>query len=124
MKKILVVDDSKFMRTMIKNILKNNDYEFVEAEDGQVAIDCYLKEKPDIVLMDITMPGMSGLEALKKIRAVDMDAQVIMCSAVGQESIIHEAILEGAIDFIVKPFKEDVLKRTVCATAYRENRGE
>ncbi len=110
MKKVLVVDDAAFMRVSIKNMLSKHNYEVVgEAENGKVALAKYLELNPDIVTMDITMPEMDGLESLKKILAVNPAANVVMVSAMGQESMVREAVLTGAKGFIVKPFKEDVI---------------
>lgn len=107
-KNILVCDDAAFMRMMIKDILSKNGYNVVgEAENGAIAVDKFNELKPDLVLMDITMPEMDGLQALKKIREDDADASVIMCSAMGQQAMVIEAIQSGAKDFIVKPFQAD-----------------
>lgn len=107
-KKILIVDDAAFMRMMIKDILTKNGYEVVgEAADGMQAIEKYKELKPDLVTMDITMPEMDGIAALKEIRAVDPGAVVIMCSAMGQQAMVIDAIQAGAKDFIVKPFQAD-----------------
>lgn len=107
-KNILVVDDAAFMRMMIKDILTKNGYNVVgEAENGIKACDKYAELKPDLVLMDITMPEMDGIAALKKIKAYDPGAMVIMCSAMGQQAMVIEAIQGGAKDFIVKPFQAD-----------------
>ena len=113
-KKIMLVDDAAFMRMMIKNTLNKNGYnDIVEAENGKVAVDNYPVEKPDLVIMDITMPVMDGLQALKAIRAADPNARVIMCSAMGQEAMVVDALKAGAKDFIVKPFKADRIMKTV-----------
>jgi two-component system chemotaxis response regulator CheY len=110
MKKVLVVDDAAFMRVSIKNMLSRNDYEIVgEAENGKIAITKYQELNPDIVTMDITMPEMDGLESLKEILSINPAANVIMVSAMGQESMVREAVLAGAKGFIVKPFKEDII---------------
>ena len=107
-KNIMIVDDAAFMRMMIKDILTKNGHNVVgEAENGAVAIDKYNECKPDLVLMDITMPEMDGLQALKKIKANDPSATVIMCSAMGQQAMVIESIQSGAKDFIVKPFQAD-----------------
>ena len=96
------------MRMMIKDILTKNGYNVVgEAENGKVAVDKYMELKPDLVLMDITMPEMDGIESLKAIRAKDPNACVIMCSAMGQQAMVIEAIQSGAKDFIVKPFQAE-----------------
>jgi len=106
--KVLIVDDAAFMRMMIKDILEKNGYDVVgEASNGLVAVDLYKKEKPDVVTMDITMPDMDGIEAVKQIRTFDPNAKIIMCSAMGQQSMVMDAIKSGAKDFIVKPFQAD-----------------
>ena len=107
-KNILVCDDAAFMRMMIKDILSKNGYNVVgEAENGAKAVEKYNELKPDLVLMDITMPEMDGIQALKQIKAGDPGAQVIMCSAMGQQAMVIESIQAGAKDFIVKPFQAD-----------------
>ena len=107
-KNILICDDAAFMRMMIKDILTKNGYGIAgEAENGQIAVDKYNETKPDLVLMDITMPEMDGIQALKKIRESDPNAVVVMCSAMGQQAMVIEAIQSGAKDFIVKPFQAD-----------------
>ncbi|GAW92950.1 response regulator [Calderihabitans maritimus] len=107
-KRVLIVDDAAFMRMMIKDILTKNGYEVVgEAENGAVAVEMYKELKPDVVTMDITMPEMDGIEAVKAIRAIDPEAKIIMCSAMGQQMMVMEAIQAGAKDFIVKPFQQD-----------------
>lgn len=114
MKKVLVVDDAAFMRLSLKNMLVKNEFEVVgDAENGAIAVDMYKKLKPDIVTMDITMPEMEGIEALKKILEFDPNANVIMISALGQEAKVKQAIILGAKGFIVKPFKEDYLVKTL-----------
>lgn len=96
------------MRMKLKDILEKNGYEVVaEAQNGADAIEKYKAEKPDIVTMDITMPEMNGIEALQKIKKIDPSAKVIMCSAMGQQAMVMEAIQSGALDFIVKPFETD-----------------
>ncbi len=108
MAKVLIVDDAAFMRISIKNMLTKNGYEVVgEAENGKIGVEKYKELSPDIVTMDITMPEMSGLEALKEIMAANSAAKVIMVSAMGQEAMVREAIMSGAKGFIVKPFKEE-----------------
>ena len=107
-KRILVVDDAMFMRMILKNILTKNGYEVCgEAANGQEAIDKYIELRPDLVLLDITMPEMDGITALGEIRAVDPEAVCIMCSAMGQQAMVIDAIQKGAKDFIVKPFQAD-----------------
>lgn len=110
MKKVLVVDDAEFMRFSLKTMLDKNGFEVVgEAENGIRAIDMYKNLKPDLVTMDITMPDMGGIEAVKEIIKIDNSAKIVMVSALGQESKVMEAIIAGAKGFIVKPFKEDKL---------------
>ena len=107
-KNILISDDAAFMRMMIKDILTKNGYNVVgEAENGARAVEKYNELKPDLVLMDITMPEMDGIQALKKIKETDPSALVIMCSAMGQQAMVIESIQAGAKDFIVKPFQAD-----------------
>ena len=107
-KNILICDDAAFMRMMIKDILTKNGYNIAgEAENGQKAVEKYAELKPDLVLMDITMAEMDGIEALKRIKAADPSASVIMCSAMGQQAMVIESIQSGAKDFIVKPFQAD-----------------
>ena len=113
-KRILLVDDAAFMRKMIKDTLSKNGYtDLHEAVDGADAVEKFSELKPDLVIMDITMPNMDGLEALKAIRAKDSGANVVMCSAMGQESMVMDAVRSGAKDFIVKPFKADRVLKTV-----------
>ena len=112
--KILIVDDAAFMRMMIKDTLKKNGYEnIIEASDGELAVQMYKADRPELVIMDITMPNKNGLEALKEIKELDPAAKIVMCSAMGQESMVVEAIRNGAKDFIVKPFKADRIIKTV-----------
>ena len=103
--RILVVDDAAFMRLMLKTIIQEAGHEVVgEAASGGEAVKKYQELKPDLVTMDITMPGMDGIAAVKKICGADPDAKVVMCSAMGQKSLVVEAMTSGALDFIVKPF--------------------
>ena len=116
MAKILLVDDAAFMRMMVKDTLTKAGYtDLYEAADGVQAVESYAEIQPDLVIMDITMPNMDGLEALKAIKAKDPNATVVMCSAMGQESMVIEAIKSGAKDFIVKPFKPDRILKTVSS---------
>lgn len=112
MTKILIVDDSLFMRQMLKNILPKDKFEIVgEAATGKEAIKKYKELNPDIVTMDITMPDMDGISAVREIKEINSDAKVIMCSAMGQKPMIKEALEAGALDFIIKPFdKEKAIK--------------
>ena len=107
MARILIVDDAKFMRITLTNILKKANHEIIgEAENGREAVRLYRELKPDLVTMDITMPEMSGLDAVKEIKKDYKDAKIIMCSAMGQQKMVVDAIEAGAKDFIVKPFDE------------------
>jgi len=107
-KSILICDDAAFMRMMIKDILLKNGYEIAgEAENGMKAVEKYKEVKPDLVMMDITMPEMDGIQALNKIKEVDPGAVVVMCSAMGQQAMVIESIQSGAKDFIVKTFDKD-----------------
>jgi two-component system chemotaxis response regulator CheY len=107
MAKILVVDDAEFLRVRISKLLTSNGHEVIEADNGVNAVSTYRSGKPDAVLMDITMPEMDGLAALKEIRSGDPNARVVMLTALGQESVVLEAIKAGAKDFVVKPFEPD-----------------
>ena len=114
MAKIMICDDAAFMRMMIKDILTKNGYEIAaEAENGAIAVEKYPDAKPDLVLMDITMPDMDGIQALKKIKEGHADARIVMCTAMGQQSMVVEAIKYGAKDFIVKPFNADRIVEAV-----------
>lgn len=107
-KKVLIVDDAAFMRMMLKDILTKNDYEVVgEAENGLKAIEKYKELTPDLVLMDITMPELDGIQAVRLIMEYDAKARVVMCSAMGQQAMVIESIQAGAKDFIVKPFQAE-----------------
>lgn len=107
-KGVLIVDDAAFMRMMIKDVLTKNDYEVLgEAENGKVAVEKYKELSPDLVIMDITMPEVNGIEAVKTIKDNDPEARIVMCSAMGQQAMVIEAIQAGAKDFIVKPFQAD-----------------
>ena len=114
MPRIMIVDDAAFMRMMIKENLKKVGFsDFVEAGNGEEAVELYSETKPDLTLLDITMPVKDGLTALQEIRAKDPEAKIVMCSAMGQESMVIEAVKLGALDFIVKPFKPERLLQTV-----------
>lgn len=114
MKRVMVVDDAMFMRASLKMMLEKNGFEIAaEAENGAIAVQKYKEIKPDFVTMDITMPEMDGLQALKLIKQFDANAKVIVVSAMGQEPVVKEAILSGAKSFIVKPFKEDFVLKTL-----------
>jgi two-component system chemotaxis response regulator CheY len=106
--RVLIVDDAAFMRMMLRDILAKNGFEVAgEAENGKIAVQMYNELKPDIVTMDITMPEMDGIAAVKEIKASDPAAKVVMVSAMGQQAMVIEAIRSGAADFIVKPFQPD-----------------
>lgn len=110
MKRVLIADDAAFMRLSLKTTIEKMGFDVVgEAENGKVAIEKYKTLKPDIVTMDCTMPEMDGLEALKWIKEFDPNCKVIMVTAIGQETMVRKAILSGAVNFIVKPFKEETL---------------
>ncbi|MDN5346775.1 MAG: two-component system, chemotaxis family, chemotaxis protein CheY [Clostridia bacterium] len=107
-KRVLIVDDAAFMRMMIKDILVKNGYEVAgEAENGLRAVQLYQELRPDVVTMDITMPEMDGIAAVKAIKKIDPSARIIMCSAMGQQLMVMEAIQAGARDFVVKPFQQE-----------------
>lgn len=110
--KILIVDDAMFMRRIIKKALSGGGYtKFIEAEDGLNAVKLYNQHKPDLVFLDITMPGKSGLEVLTDILQEDHQAKVVICSAIGQEETMEKAVRLGAVDYITKPFKtEEILE--------------
>lgn len=115
--RILIVDDAAFMRMMIKDILTKNGFEVVgEAADGVQAIEKYKEVSPDLVTMDITMPEMDGITALKEIKKIDPNAKIIMCSAMGQQAMVIDAIQAGAKDFIVKPFQADRVLEAIKKT--------
>lgn len=106
--RVMIVDDAAFMRMMLKDVLTKNGFEVVgEAENGQKAVEKYRELTPDLVIMDITMPEIDGIQAVKLIKAESPNAKVIMCSAMGQQAMVIEAIQAGAKDFIVKPFQAD-----------------
>ncbi|REE91536.1 two-component system chemotaxis response regulator CheY [Paenibacillus taihuensis] len=108
MAKIMVVDDAAFMRKMIKEILTEGGHEVIgEAADGVEAISVYKSCNPDLVTMDITMPEMDGIAAVKALKQLNSEIKVIMCSAMGQQAMVLDAITAGALDFVVKPFQKD-----------------
>jgi len=113
-KRVLIVDDARFMRFSLRGMLEKNGFQVVgEAANGVEAIEKYLECQPDLVTMDITMPGVSGIEALKAIKVLDLQAKVVIISALGQESFVREAVVYGAKSFIVKPFKEKQVIKTL-----------
>lgn len=112
-KTILVVDDAAFMRMMIRDILSREGYVIQEAVSGRDAIEKYRETRPDMVTLDITMPEVDGIEALRAIRQMDPDARVLMVSAMGQQKLIVDALEAGAADFLVKPFQPTKVLQTV-----------
>jgi two-component system, chemotaxis family, chemotaxis protein CheY len=118
MKKVLIADDASFMRQMIREIIEPEGWEVVgEASDGVEVVEKFKKLRPDVVMMDIVMPKRSGIDAVKAIKAEDASARVVMCSALGQEALVTEAMQAGARDFIVKPFKPDAVLATLAKVA-------
>lgn len=116
MKRILVVDDAAFVRLSLKTLLESNGFKVVgEAVNGIDGVAKYKELKPDIVTMDITMPDMDGLQAVKAIKSFDANAKIIMVSAMGQETMVRQAIVNGAKGFIVKPFKEEHIIKTLSS---------
>ena len=114
MARILVADDASFMRQIIREILESDGHEIVaEASDGVQAVEAWKMHHPDLVTMDIVMPRRSGIDAVRAIIAVDATARIVMCSALGQETLVTEALQAGAADFIVKPFKPDAVLATL-----------
>lgn len=121
MKRILVADDASFMRQMIRDIVEPEGYQVVgEASDGVEVVERFRELTPDLVMMDIVMPKRSGIDAVKAIVEVDPGACVVMCSALGQEALVMEAIQAGAKDFIVKPFKPDAVVNTLAKVVEKE----
>jgi two-component system chemotaxis response regulator CheY len=107
-KRVLITDDALFMRVTLKNILEKNGFEIAgEAANGKESVDLYQKTKPDVVTMDITMPEMDGISAVREIKKHDPAANIIMCTAMGQKQMVMEAVAAGAKDFIVKPFQPE-----------------
>ena len=113
MSKILIVDDAEFLRVRLTKMLGTDGYEVFQAENGLKAVNSYKELHPDIVLMDVTMPEMDGLTALKEIVGFDPKARVIMLTALGQESVVLEAVKSGAKDFVVKPFEQDRVMKAI-----------
>ena len=113
MAKVLVVDDAQFLRVRITKMLGSEGHEYQEASNGVEAVQHYKSYQPDVVLMDITMPEMDGMDALREIRTMDPNSKVVMLTALGQESIVLEAIKLGAKDFIVKPFEKERVLGTI-----------
>ncbi len=122
MARVLVADDASFMRQMIREIVESEGFEVCgEASDGIEAVDQFKKLQPDVVTMDIVMPLKSGIDAVRGIVALDPGARVVMCSALGQETLVAEAIQAGAKDFIVKPFKPDAVIETLKKVLEKED---
>lgn len=120
MHRVLVVDDASFMRQIIKNVVGDLGFTVCgEAENGKDALDKACELQPDIITMDVTMPVMNGLEALKRMRACGVNAKIIMCSAMHQNEIVMDALRSGADDFIMKPFKEENLKETIQKLSHK-----
>jgi two-component system chemotaxis response regulator CheY len=114
MARILVADDASFMRQIIREILESEGHEIVaEASDGMQAVEEWKTHRPDVVTMDIVMPRRSGIDAVRAIVGIDASARIVMCSALGQETLVTEALQAGAADFIVKPFKPDSVLETL-----------
>jgi two-component system chemotaxis response regulator CheY len=114
MARILVADDASFMRQIIREILESEGHEIVaEASDGVQAVEAWKEHQPDVVTMDIVMPRRSGIDAVRAIVGIDASARIVMCSALGQETLVTEALQAGAADFIVKPFKPDAVLATL-----------
>lgn len=112
--KILVVDDSAFMRKIIMNVLQGGAYEFFEAGNTDEAVAKFKESSPDLIFLDIVMPGRNGVEALKEIKGMNSDANVVMCTSVGQDQVVKECVDAGAADFITKPFSPDEIKEVVA----------
>ena len=114
-KRILITDDPAFMRLLLQKILTENGYEVVgEADNGKEAVRLFERHRPDLVTMDITMPILNGVEALKRIRAIDPDARVLMVSAMGQKNMVMQALREGAQGFLIKPFEKEKVLQAVA----------
>lgn len=106
-KTVLIVDDAAFMRMRAKKVLEENGYQTYEAADGKDAISKYQQRKPDLVMMDITMPIMDGITSIEEIIKIDKDAKIVVCSALGQQNMVINAIKAGAKDYVLKPFQPD-----------------
>lgn len=120
--RVLVADDARFMREMIREIIEPEGFQVIgEATDGVEAVEAFQNLKPDLVTMDIVMPRCSGLDSVRKILATDPQARVVMVSALGQESLVSEALEAGACDFIVKPFKPERVVQTLRKALERES---
>jgi len=120
LKKVMIVDDAVFMRCALKQMLEKNGFEVIgEAENGMDAVSKYKALHPDLVTMDITMPELDGVEATRIIKQLDSNARIIMISAMGQECMVRDAIIAGAEGFIVKPFKEEFVVKTLNELKYK-----
>jgi len=114
MARVLLVDDLRFIKIIEKKILEENGHQIIgDAQNGREAIKLYMELKPDVVLMDITMPELNGIEALKEIIALDPHAKVIICSAISHEKSLYQAVKEGAKEYIIKPFSTERLISTI-----------
>jgi len=113
MANILIVDDAEFLRIRISKLLTGHGHKVIQADNGVSAVSIYKTARPDMVLMDITMPEMDGLTALREIRAIDPQARVVMLTALGQEAVVLEAVKAGAQDFVVKPFEPERVLNTI-----------
>lgn len=114
MSKILIVDDAIFMRKVIRDLLTENHYtDLLEAGSGEEAVAIYREQRTDLVIMDITMPAFNGIDTIKALREIDDQVNILMCSAMGQESMVRESLKLGAKDFIVKPFKSERMLQAV-----------
>ena len=123
-KRILITDDTAFMRLLLQKILTENGYEVVgEADNGKEAVRLFERHRPDLVTMDITMPILNGVEALKRIRALDPNAQVLRVSAMGQKNMVMQALREGARGFLVKPFEKEKVLQAVAEALGDEGHG-
>ena len=122
--RVVIADDAAFMREMLSEILSEADCEVVaQAGDGAEAVAAYLEHRPDVITLDIVMPCKNGIEALREIRAQDPDACVVMCSALGQETLVTEAMEAGASEYVVKPFQPDQVLGVLERVAAKRNRG-
>ena len=124
MPKVLVADDALFTRKVLREILESEGYEVIEATNGREAVEKFQTERPDLVLLDVSMPEMDGLTTLHAIKEIDSEAKVIMVSAMGQSSTVQEALKSGACDFVVKPFRpnqiRELISRWVSATSRQQ----
>lgn len=109
----MIVDDAAFMRMRCSKLLKDNGHDVIEAENGLVAVEKYKAENPDMVFMDVTMPEMDGITAVAEIKKIDADCKIAMLSAMGQQTMVMDAIKAGAKDFVVKPFQPDKVLATI-----------